>query len=82
MQIWTANPLESKNDIFQRGFFRLFWCLIGAIAISGLSAIILSYRQILNVWWAVPVSSLIATVVSVLGGILIDFKRLNKQQKT
>ena len=80
MQIWAANPLESKNDIFQRGFFRFFWCLIGAIAISGL-AIILSYRQILNIWWVVLVSSLIATVVSVLGGILIDFKRLNKQQK-
>jgi hypothetical protein len=80
MRIWTANQLESKNDIFQRGFFRFFWCLIGVIIISGL-ATILSYRQILNIWWLV-LASFVATVAVTILGILIDFMRLNKQQNT
>jgi hypothetical protein len=71
--------LESKNDIFQRGFVRFFWCLITVILIGGL-ATILSYRQI-NIWQLVVVS-FVATVVVTILGILIDFMRLNKQQKT
>jgi hypothetical protein len=80
MRIWTANRLESKNDIFQRGIFRFFWCLIPIILIGG-SAAILSYRQIVNIWWLVLALFVITVVVTILG-ILIDFKRLNKKQKT
>jgi mannose/fructose/N-acetylgalactosamine-specific phosphotransferase system component IID len=77
MRIWTVNQLESKNDIFQRGFFRFFWCLIPVILTGGLAAI-LSYRQIENIWWLVLSLFFIAVVVTILG-ILIDFMRLNKK---
>jgi len=82
MKIWVANPLENKKDIFQRGFFRFFWCMIGLIVIGGFVTVltVLGYRQTKNTLWLVFVLFATTVVVTVLG-IVIDFMRLNKHQQ-
>jgi outer membrane lipoprotein-sorting protein len=76
-KLWTANQLERRADVYQRGIFRFFWCIIGIVSIS-VMAIVLSLRNI--IWWGI-LGALVAGVVTTSLGILFDLWKLDRLRK-
>lgn len=68
MNLWKANPLRSRADVWQRAVFRTFWGLVGG-AIAALLIFRVGIEGILIVW-------AFYFFGVVLGGAWFDMRRL------
>ena len=75
MKIWTANSLNTKADVYQRGVFRFFWCLVGFVIVIPIVALLDSKRLLVTLFF-----SLIPLFVVPVGGMLFDLYRLKIQK--